>query len=73
MRSARRAAPPELETIELFDIYMGRGVPEGRKSMAYSLTYRSAQRTLTDDEVEAYHRRVIEALQKDLKAEIRDA
>ena len=71
VRTARRSAPAELEAIELFDIYTGPGVPEGRKSMAYSLTYRSAQRTLTDDEVEAFHRRVTQALIEDLKAEIR--
>lgn len=73
IRCVRRAAPPDLESVELFDIYTGRGVPEGRKSMAYSLTYRSPDRTLTDDEVESHHRRVIESLQKDLNAEIRDA
>lgn len=69
----RRAAPPELESVELFDIYTGPGVPEGRKSMAYSLTWRSAERTLTDAEVDAFHQRVVEALKRDLSAEIRDS
>ncbi len=73
IRAVLRVAPPELESVELFDIYRGRGIPEGQKSLAYSLTYRSAERTLTDDAVDAFHRQVVEALQSDLKAEIRDA
>ncbi len=71
LRVIRRTAPRELESVELFDIYRGAGVPEGRKSMAYSLTYRSADRTLTDAEVESFHAAVVRALVQDLGAEIR--
>ncbi len=70
IRSA--ASPAELETVELFDIFEGRHIGEGRKSMAYSLTYRAAGRTLTDDEVNRHHQAVSEALVRELKAEIRD-
>jgi len=40
-----------LEGVEIFDVYTGKGVPEGQKSLAFSLTFRAADRTLTDDEV----------------------
>ena len=40
-----------LETVGIFDVYQGAGLPEGKKSLAFSLSYRSAERTLTDDEV----------------------
>jgi phenylalanyl-tRNA synthetase beta chain len=42
-----------VEKVAVFDVYTGTGVPEGRKSLAFSLTFRSAERTLTDDEVNA--------------------
>ncbi|WP_438482055.1 phenylalanine--tRNA ligase subunit beta [Oleiharenicola lentus] len=40
-----------VEGVEVFDVYQGKGLPEGKKSLAFSLTFRSAERTLTDEEV----------------------
>lgn len=40
-----------LESIRVFDVYEGTGLPEGKKSLAFSLAYRSAERTLKDEEV----------------------
>ena len=40
-----------LEAVELFDVYRGAGVPEGRKSLAFSLRFRAPDRTLTAEEV----------------------
>ena len=40
-----------VESVEVFDVYEGKGLPEGKKSLAFSLVFRSASRTLTDDEV----------------------
>ncbi len=42
-----------LEAVHVFDVYQGKGLPEGTKSLAYSLVFRAAERTLTDDEVNA--------------------
>ncbi|MCX6938504.1 MAG: phenylalanine--tRNA ligase subunit beta [Verrucomicrobia bacterium] len=42
-----------LESVEVFDVYTGKGVPEGQQSLAYALTFRAPDRTLTDDEVNA--------------------
>ncbi len=52
-RAARKALANAfaLERVGLFDVYRGSGVPEGRKSLAFALTFRAADRTLTDDEV----------------------
>ena len=40
-----------LEKIALFDVYEGKGIPEGKKSVAFSLTFRAPDRTLSDEEV----------------------
>jgi len=61
----------ELENIELFDLYTGEGVPSGHKSIAVRLRYRSPDRTLTDEEVNRLHQRIIDNLLKKLKIAIR--
>ncbi|MSU32020.1 MAG: phenylalanine--tRNA ligase subunit beta [Pedosphaera sp.] len=68
----KQAKPAHLETMALFDVFRGKHVPEGRKSLAYSFTYRAADRTLKDDEVNAAHGRVIEAVKEALGAVLRD-
>jgi len=65
-------SPPELEHVELFDIFTGESLGKGRRSMAYSLTYRSDARTLTDEEVNGYHEAIKSALKTELKVEIRE-
>lgn len=55
---------PILETIEFFDVFRGKQVPKGRKSVALSLTFRAADRTLTSEEVEAARQDCIAALEK---------
>jgi phenylalanyl-tRNA synthetase beta chain len=61
-----------LENVELFDIYRGKQVKEGYKSVAYSLTYRNAKKTLTDEEVNKVHSRIIKVLKEELGAELRE-
>ncbi len=68
----RAAAPVELTAVRLFDIFKGKGIGEGRRSLAYSLTYQSLERTLTDQEVNGFHERVREALRSTLGAEMRE-
>jgi phenylalanyl-tRNA synthetase beta chain len=54
LKVARQAATKfSVEGVEVFDVYQGAGLPEGKKSLAFSLTFRSGERTLTDDEVNA--------------------
>lgn len=60
-----------LRRVRLFDVYMGEQVGAGKKSLAYSLVYRSATGTLTDAEVDALHDNVRAALAAELGAELR--
>jgi phenylalanyl-tRNA synthetase beta chain len=69
------ANEPLLEKVELFDLFMendGKKVPEMKKSLAYSLTYRDKNRTLTTEEVSAVHARIRERLRSDIGAELRE-
>ena len=70
---ARAAAPAELEKIELFDVYQGKNLGEGRKSMAYAFTYRSKTGTLTDEVANGFQAKVNAALKAQLPAEIRES
>lgn len=72
IRSIRAKAPPELVEIRLFDVYRGDSLGKGRKSMAYALTYRSMERTLRDEEVNAMHDSIKGLLRHELSAEIRE-
>jgi phenylalanyl-tRNA synthetase beta chain len=69
----RQTKPQNLEKAELFDIFRGKNVPEGQKSMAYAFTYRNSDRTLTDAEVNAAHGMLVEQLRQTLHANVRDA
>jgi phenylalanyl-tRNA synthetase beta chain len=68
----RDAAPPELTEVELFDIFRGEGVGDGRKSMAYSLVFRSPERTLTDEDANRYREGIRDALMRRLDVEVRE-
>lgn len=61
----------QLESVSLFDLYQGKQIEPGRKSMAFSLVYRAADRTLTDAEVSGIHQKVVEGLKGKLQANIR--
>ena len=65
------AAGKLLRSVKLFDIYRGVGVPEGKKSMAFSLELRADDRTLTDTDSEAVTAKVLQALQEKLGAILR--
>ena len=60
-----------LESVVVFDIYEGKNIPEGSRSLAFSLKYRSAERTLTTDEVNEIHDAVREELEKKLGVTLR--
>jgi len=71
MKVIRTAGGKLLKEVRLFDLYTGGKIPEGKKSLAYSLTYQASDRTLTDEEVMKVQKRVIAGLEKNLGAEIR--
>lgn len=53
-----------LESVAVFDVYQGQGLPEGKKSLAFNLVYRASDRTLTDDEVNAAFQKLQDELLK---------
>ncbi|HEM61769.1 MAG TPA: phenylalanine--tRNA ligase subunit beta, partial [Chloroflexi bacterium] len=68
----RKSGGRLLVGVDLFDVYRGEPIPAGRKSLAYSLTYRHEERTLTDKEVSKVHSRIASQLSKQLGAELRE-
>jgi phenylalanyl-tRNA synthetase beta chain len=60
-----------IEAVDLFDHYDGDAVPAGKKSLAYSVAYRAADRTLTDAEVNEVHTRLVTALRDSLGVALR--
>jgi phenylalanyl-tRNA synthetase beta chain len=72
LQVARQAKPANLETVELFDVFRGKNVAAGQKSMAYAFTYRHVERTLTDAEVNAAHDKLVGQLKERLGAIVRE-
>jgi phenylalanyl-tRNA synthetase beta chain len=60
-----------LESASLFDVYEGAQVPAGCRSLAYSLSYRAADRTLTDEEINPLQEAVVAGLARELDAKLR--
>ena len=61
-----------LESVRLFDVYRGKQVEEGKKSVAFTLVYRDMNKTLTDQEVAEVHEGVLKALREELGAVLRE-
>jgi len=70
-RLIRESGGALLEEVVLFDLYRGAPVPTGKKSLAYALTYRAPDRTLTNEEAQAVHERIMAALERELSAQVR--
>lgn len=70
-KAAADTAGELLESIRVFDVYTGERLGAGKKSVALSLVYRHAERTLTDDEVTSLHAEVVEQLTQSFGAELR--
>ncbi|MGE4548423.1 MAG: phenylalanine--tRNA ligase subunit beta [Intestinibacillus sp.] len=69
--AVRKAAGSLLENVKLFDVYKGQNIPEGKKSMAYSMSLRAPDRTLTDEECDKAMKDAIAALEKEFHAALR--
>ncbi len=69
----KQAKPANLENVELFDVFRGKNIPEGQKSLAYAFTYRHAEKTLTDIEVTTAHDKLVEQFKNQLAAAIRES
>ena len=60
-----------IEEIKLFDIYKGKSIASDKKSLAFSIRFRSAEKTLTDNEVDELYARIVKKLEDNLGAELR--
>ncbi len=69
----KQTGGPLLEKVELFDLFTGKQVGEGKKSIAFSMIYRSREKSLESDEVNNIHNRIADNLNKKFKAQIREA
>ena len=67
----KKAGGSLLTKIEVFDVYEGTGIPEGKKSIAYALTFEKADRTLTDEEISGAMDKIIDFVEKKMGAELR--
>ena len=67
----RKGAKGLLKDVTLFDIYRGKGIPEGKKSVAFNLVLRADDRSLTADEADADVKSILETLEKDCGAVLR--
>jgi len=72
LQAVKQAKPRNLESVELFDVFRGKNVPAGQKSVAYAFIYRNTGQTLTDAEVNAAHQQLVEQLKQILQAVIRE-
>ena len=57
--------------MEPFDVYEGKNIPAGKKSLAFHITYQADDRTLKDEEVKKIEEKIIKGLEEKLGAEIR--
>ena len=69
--AAREAAGPELTEMRPFDLYRGEQLGEGRKSIAFAVSFQSPERTLTDEDAAALREKIVSALAKRFGAELR--
>ena len=68
----REAAGERLQELQLFDVYRGKGIDSGKKSIALGLTFQDFSRTLTDSEIDALMERILAHLQDKLGATLRE-
>ena len=71
LAAIRKAGGALLESVEMFDIYRGAQVGEGKKSVAFSLAFRNADRTLSDDDVNPVLKKILTACERECSAILR--
>ena len=70
-RAITSAAGDLLANVELFDVFRGNPVADGRRSLAYTMRLQAPDRTLTDDDLATVRQRVIDAVESQLPAKLR--
>ena len=72
MAAIKKAGGRLVTDIKVFDVYEGENVETGKKSLAFSLTFEDATKTLNDEEVMTVFNRIIEEVENKLKVKVRD-
>ena len=67
----RKAGGNLVEKVQLFDIYKGAQIPEGKKSIAYAIAYRDEKKTLEEKDITKVHDKILKALEHKLGAVLR--
>ena len=70
-QAVREVEKDLIRKIMFFDVYEGQGIPEGKKSIAFRIEYRSDDKTLTMEEVQVIHQKVLNILETKFNAQIR--
>ncbi len=68
----RKTGGDLVESVTLFDLFTGQPVPEGKKSLAYAIQFRSPEKTLEDDEVDRVYKQIVAGLEKNFDARLRE-
>jgi phenylalanyl-tRNA synthetase beta chain len=71
IRAAQAADKALIETVDVFDLYEGKGVPEGKKSLAIAVTLQPREKTLLDAEIDAVAKRIVDEVSKMTGATLR--
>jgi len=71
VKTIKKACGSNIKDIEIFDVYEGKGIEDGKKSLAYSLTFSSQDKTLTDDEINPLFEKIIVAAGKEFGGMLR--
>ena len=70
-RMIRSAGGDLVASVELFDVFRGAAVADGRRSLAYTLRFQAPDKTLTDDDLASVRQRIIDAVESELPASLR--
>ena len=71
METIQSFRQPFVDEVSLFDLYEGPPIPEGKKGISYRIRYQAKDRTLTDEEVNQYHEKILSRLKEVFSLELR--
>jgi phenylalanyl-tRNA synthetase beta chain len=70
--SAQKAETKLLQEVQLFDVYEGKNLPDGKKSYALAFYLQDGQQTLSETQIETAMQRILKALERDCEAQLRN-
>src|SRR5699024_5246237 len=70
-QSIQTTGAPIVVQVHLFDVYNGAHLPKGKKSLAYNIDYQTVGKTLTDEEIDSWHGKIVDAVNQTHRSYIR--